>query len=47
MDIRKVLYCIAKRRAMEQAEHLLGVRGVRGSHLAHTKSAEQEMQKRA
>lgn len=47
MDIRNVLYCIAKRKAMEQAEQLPGLRSVRASHLAHAKPAEQEVQTRA
>lgn len=45
MDIRKALYCIAKR--MEQAEQLPGVRSVRASPFAHAKSHQQEMQTRA
>lgn len=32
---------------MEQAEQLPGMRSVRVSHLAHAKSAQQEMQKKA
>lgn len=47
MDIRKILYCIDKKRAMEQAEQLPDVRSVRASLLTHAKSAEQEMQTRA